>query len=95
VVGLGRGMHRYPPTCDSTELNDPTATLPSVGLRSRLFNHVGKTLKQHCGVQQTGDAEPALSRAQRSMFDIINQYKVGVGALQQRQRVVTVLLSAS
>ncbi|KAF6022834.1 hypothetical protein EB796_018868 [Bugula neritina] len=75
VVGLGRGMHRYPPTCDSTELNDPTATLPSVGLRSRLFNHVGKTLKQHCGVQQTGDAEPALSRAQRSMFDIINQYK--------------------
>ncbi|KAF6036837.1 DIEXF [Bugula neritina] len=75
VVGLGRGMHRYPPTCDSTELNDPTATLPSVGLRSRLFNHVGKTLKQHCGVQQTGDAEPALSRPQRSMFDIINQYK--------------------
>ena len=37
---------------------------------------VGKTLKQQCGVEQTGDKEPTLNDSQRQLFSLLNMYRV-------------------
>ncbi|XP_067942579.1 U3 small nucleolar RNA-associated protein 25 homolog [Watersipora subatra] len=75
VEQLGHVTYSHSSSAGELRLPTETTSLPSLGVRSRLFNLVGKTLRLHCNRSKDADREPSLTPEQRQLFCIINQYK--------------------
>lgn len=79
VSAVGRLMYSCPDSglADYAPLSD-SATLPSLGVRSRLCNQLEKTQRNHCCQRhdKTSSEDAKLSATQRQLFSVLNNYQV-------------------